>query len=182
MSSLKKIFWVGLTGLIFLFVVWIVTELAKLIYRFVEPIRGPFFGIFHFKIFGIELFVTLLIILFFGLLIMLLSRLKSGIPVVSQFFKLTKTVYEVRRKIEKGKIKVVLARDNNSYFLGFTTGVKENIDGQKLIIVFRPFTPNITAGFTYFFSKKDFKKFPQINGRLAVKLLLHGWLSQTKKS
>lgn len=177
MRSFKKFF---LNGLIFLFVIWIIFELAKLIYKFVEPIRSLFFKICHSKSPGVEFAVTILIILLSGLSITLLSRLKSKIPIVNHFFEFTKMVSDISRKIQTGEIKVVMVNGNNSCYLGFTTGIKKNVDGQERITVFRPFTPNITSGLTYFFLEEDFKKFPRVNGKLALKLLLHGWLSQGK--
>jgi uncharacterized membrane protein len=177
MRSLKKLF---LTGIICVFVVWIITELSKLIYKFVEPIRDPFFKIFHSKSLGIEFAVTILIILSCGFLITILSHLKSKIPIVSHLFGFTKMISGISRKMQTGEIKVVMINSNNSCYLGFTTGVKKSMNGQEYIAVFRPFTPNITSGFTLFFSEEDFKKLPQVDGKLALKLLFHGWLSQTK--
>ena len=112
-----------------------------------------------------------------GLLIMFLSKLKSNIPFINQFFKFTEMLSEISRKVETGEIKVVLIENK---YVAFSAGVKEIINGEERISVFRPFTPNITSGLIYLLTEEEFKKLPRIDGKHGLNILLHGWLSRKK--
>ncbi len=146
----------------------------------VEPVREFLLKVLKIEIPGTEFVTTVIIILIFGFMVVSLGKFKSNIPGVSHFFGLTKMISGISHKIETGKIKVILMDENGSHFLAFTTSVIEIIDEKRFVIVFRPFTPNITSGFTYLVPENDFKNLPSLLGKRALKILFHGWLSRTK--
>ena len=179
MRSFKKIFWVGLISL---FALLLVFSLLKLLYNFLKPLRDFLFLMVQRSIPGLEFAAAIVLTLILGFIVQLLSRRASSkIPFINLFFGVTQTINEIAHKVETGEIKIVKIKMTESlYFLGLTTNETITIDGEEMILVFRPSTPNITSGYTYFLaSKEDIKYLPELRGR-ALKILLHGWLTKLK--
>jgi uncharacterized membrane protein len=178
MRSLKRTLWVGLIAL---FALWLVFALLKLLYNFLRPVRDLLFLAIGHRTPGLEFAAAIVLILILGFVVRILGhRASSKIPFINLVFGLTKTINEIAHKVETGEIKIVKAKMTEGlYFLSFTTDEIVEISGEKMILVFRPFTPNLTSGYTYLVSREDIRYLPELRGR-ALKILLHGWLTKLK--
>jgi len=148
MRSLKRTLWVGLIAL---FAFWLVLALWKLLYNFLKPIRDLLFLTIGHRTPGLEFAAVVIIILILGLIVQVISRLApSKIPIIGRIFKFIRIIHETAHKLDTGKIKTVRVKINeNLYLLGFTTGESIKINGEEMITVLLPSTPNPTTGYAF---------------------------------
>jgi len=167
----KKVF---LIGLIFLFALWLIFSLFKLLYNFLKPLRDLLFLVIGHRTPGLEFAAVIIITLILGLFVQLLSRLApSKIPIINRIFKFTRFIHGIAYKLDTGEIKTAKVKiHENLSLLGFTTGETTKINDEEVITVLLPSTPNPTTGYAIIVPAKNVEYLPKHLNKFVLKTII----------
>ncbi|MCK4535742.1 MAG: DUF502 domain-containing protein [Desulfuromonadales bacterium] len=173
--KLKNYFLTGLLvvvpiSLTFLVVRWIVTFMDQFLGKFLPAAWQPD-QLFGFRVPGLGLAATLLLILLIGVLtanifgrklVNFYEHLVNKIPLVKGIYGLFKQVADTVISRDKGAFRKVVLLEyprRDIWAVAFVTGVSEGeiqeITSERLVNIFVPTTPNPTSGFYILVPEKD---------------------------
>jgi uncharacterized membrane protein len=173
--KLKGYFLTGLlvvvpVGMTFLVVRWIVTFMDRTLLRVLPPQWQPDL-LFGFKIPGLGLVATALLILLIGILtanifgrslVNFYERMLDKIPFVKGIYALFKQVADTVLSRDKGAFRKAVLIEyprRDTWAVAFVTGISEGevqeVTSKRLVNIFVPTTPNPTSGFYILLPEDD---------------------------
>jgi uncharacterized membrane protein len=176
MRFFKKRF---LSGIIVIFILWLLLGLFKIFLGVLEP-AWDFINLFiKTEIITLNIiisfFLLILCIFILGSLARVLSRrTPSKVPVLSQILKFSKFVQTITHRLETGEIKSAsVSLGNGLNLVGFTTGETiMNINGEDMVAVLLPSTPNPTTGYSFLVPKDKIIILSEYSNNSALKIIL----------
>ena len=173
--KLKGYFLTGLlvvvpVGMTFLVVRWIVTFMDRTLLRVLPPQWQPDL-LFGFKVPGLGLVATALLILLIGILtanifgrslVNFYERMLDKIPFVKGIYALFKQVADTVLSRDKGAFRKAVLIEyprRDTWAVAFVTGISEGevqeVTSKRLVNIFVPTTPNPTSGFYILLPEDD---------------------------